>query len=139
MSLYFNTIRTTEGKYVTQVRTVNADGTEVTHYESPEYLTYYMASADANCWKEFHMVEKKDERREYSIDEGDKVYEFGSKLNTTAVVALISETIAAHPKTEIKIGPLTGLMAQFEGFKFQINMPGKITRTFDIIKPEGEK
>lgn len=64
MGTYFKTIRTMEGKYVTQVRT-STNGTEVAHYESPEYLTYFMASADAKCWKEFHMVEKEVELTEW--------------------------------------------------------------------------
>jgi hypothetical protein len=49
-------IRTLDGKYVGQVRRFELDRT-IKHYETPEYLTYTMADADAKCWMEFHMTE----------------------------------------------------------------------------------
>jgi hypothetical protein len=50
--------KTFEGKYFGQVKTVNGEFHETTHYETPEYVTEEMALADAKCWKEFHMTDK---------------------------------------------------------------------------------
>lgn len=113
--------RTTEGKYFAQVQTVNHLAHVTTHYETPEYITQEMAQADAECWREFHMVETPETpAREFSIYEDDKVYEFGALLNTTKVLDFIGKTLNEKPDTVIRYGELTGLFTGYEGFVLHI-------------------
>lgn len=122
------------GKYYAQVRTFDGQ-TEVTHYETPEYLTAEMAYADAKCWKAFHMTDSKQDN-DYSISEDDTIFEAGSKMNTSKVI----ELIAKHADSECKVGPLTGLMTGLPGFTLAVRVGRKGStmrgtwRTFTIRK-----
>lgn len=134
---YAKVSKTPEGKYFGQVKRTEGMRT-VTYYETPEYLTSDMAATDANCWRAFHMVENRSTKPEYTICEDDKVYEFGSKLNTGKVVDMITG-VSNHPKAAYKVGPLTGRMVEFEGFKLSLYMPvDKFWRTFDVIKSDSK-
>lgn len=71
------------GKYISQARHTNSDGTTVVDYESPEYITKDMATADANCWIAFHSEKENtvNEETEYTIDADDTVKRFGNRNN----------------------------------------------------------
>ena len=106
-------------------------------YTTPVYFTQFMAMADANCWEAFHMTgtaQEEPKSSEYTIDYADTIYESGSKLNTEKVIATITKA-NQHPNAAYKVGPLTGRMVEFKGWKLSLYMPeGKFWRTFDIIK-----
>jgi hypothetical protein len=119
---FIRTIKTIDGKFVGQVRSLASNAKEVAHYESPEYYTREMAQTAAKCWKEFHMTEEpKTPAREYTIYEDDKVYESGALQNTGKVIDFIGRTINDSPHREIvKCGELGGMFTGYEGFVLEI-------------------
>lgn len=137
MSEYINTIRTTEGKYVSQVRTY-ANGVETTRYETPEYVTKQMATADAKCWKAFNMEKVNNESEfvigEYTINADDKVYtSLGNLLTGEHLIASLVMWVNKGYQMEFKCYPFS--QSTNEGFHFHI-ANGRTTSRFTIIKGE---